>query len=124
VVCEKARIRKIFQHFFGEKTSVVAENLPAGRAGLQSDTTVLADQVAVLALVDRRRVRNGDAYGTFHRFFDVREEKCFHVGSQRNVVRHGWTFLGKLENMFDSFSKAFLLKFLFSSFKIQLQNLI
>jgi hypothetical protein len=81
---ERAPDRNLFDQFLGNETTGVAKRLSTGRAAGELSLAGLAQDVAVAALVDRRRFRHLEADGTLDHFFDFGKRDCFHFGSWLN----------------------------------------
>jgi hypothetical protein len=85
---ERASDRDLFDQFFGDETSRVAKTLSTGRAVGELSLAGLAQDVAVAALVDRRRFRHVHADGTLDHFFDFGKRNRIHFGSCLNLLGH------------------------------------
>ncbi len=85
---KRALDRDLFYQFLGDETARVAKTLSTGRAAGELSLAGLAQDVAVAALVDRRRFRDEEADGTLDHFFDFEKRNRIHFGSCLNLLGH------------------------------------
>ena len=71
----------LFDQFFGNQVPQVAERLATSWTVGESSFAGLADDVAVGALVNWRRIRHLEADRTFQCFFNFGNANHFHFGS-------------------------------------------